>query len=127
MANPAYIYINECEINSGINKSHYFIDTNGPVPCPADGRMDRLIFEMVNNSEESATVTFQAGEIPVSWPNPLVITLAASGEPGDAQIVGPFSSAQFQKTGGSIKLDFDGGETPDIHVAAYRLPRSTTS
>ena len=127
MANPASITVTALTANSGVARpAAQTLDTDGTVPVTVGGAMDRLILELVNGAAAAVTVTVKAGDNP---PSPLAadldIALTGSGGATPAKIIGPFESARFMQSDGSVNIAvLAASSTPSVTVRAYRLPKT---
>jgi len=127
MANPASITVTACSANSAVNQpAAQTIDTDGTVPITVGGRMDMLILEIINAAAAALTVTIGAGDNP---PSPLAadlaVALAATGGATAKRIIGPFESARFLQSDGTVNVTFlAASSTPNATVRAYRLPKT---
>lgn len=126
MANPASLTINELTKNSAISQpTAQAIDTTGTVNCPAAGKTDRLIIEVVNTDDAALTVKVVGGtgdQALIS--QDLSVALAATGGGATAaRIIGPFEAGRFMKADGSIDVTFTPATgAPACSVRVYRLP-----
>lgn len=127
MANPASITVTALTANSATNRpTAQTLDTDGTIPVTVGGAMDRLIFEVVNAAAAAATFTVLAGDNP---PSPLsadlAIALAATGGATATRIVGPFESARFMQSDGSVNVSILAASgSPNVTIRAYRLPKT---
>lgn len=125
MANPANLTINACSANGSIDQpAVQTIDTNGTVSIAAGlgSPMDRMIIECVNAAAQNIDVTVKGGVNPPALiARDLVVTiLATTGR----KIIGPFESARFLKSDGSVDVQFQAASgSPNLTVRVYRLPK----
>lgn len=125
MANPASLTITDLTKNAALNQpAAQTIDTDGTVNCPAAGKTDRLIIEVVNGAATAVTVTVLAGtgdQALIS--KDLAVAMAATGTATDKRIIGPFEAGRFMKADGSIDVAFaKASGSTNCAVRVYRLP-----
>ena len=127
MANPSSVTVTALAANSSTARpAVQTVDTDGTVPIAVGGAMDRLIFEFVNAAAAALTITILAGDNP---PSPLAadlaIALTATGGATPAVIAGPFESARFMQSDGTVNVAFlAASSTPNCTVRCYRLPKT---
>lgn len=130
MANPAALTLTSLLANSSVTQPAVnTIDTNGTVPLPSGPEIERVILEVINTDDAALTVTVKAGDPDAGAVRgaigDLSVSLPASGTAGDKKIIGPFESARFLQSGGSINVQFQAATgAPSATVRAYLLPKS---
>ena len=102
------------------------INPSNGIVIPAAGNTRNLWFEVRNTNGTIGTVTVKAGDNP---PSPLAadldIALTGSGGATPAKIIGPFESARFMQSDGSVNIAvLAASSTPSVTVRAYRLPKT---
>jgi hypothetical protein len=130
MANPTEVPVTDLAANSSVTQPAVnTIDTNGTVPVPAGGALERLVLEIINADDAALTVTIKAGDAGAGAVRGAIgdvsIALAASGSAGDKKIIGPFESARFVQALGKLNVQFQAATgAPNATVRAYRLPKA---
>lgn len=130
MANPSSLTITSLTRNAATSlPTAQAIDTNGTVPIAAESLMDRLLIEVVNTDDAALTVLVKAGDSPPALragQGDLSVALAASGGGATAKrMIGPFESARFAQSDGSIDVTFTAATgSPAAEVRVYRLPKA---
>lgn len=129
MANPIALTVAPLGYNAAVTQpATNAIDTNGVVPVPAEGQLERLVLEVINTDDAALTVTIKAGDEGAGAGRAslgdLAVSLAASGTATDKRIIGPFESARFVQAGGKMNVAFLAATgAPAATVRAYLLPK----
>lgn len=115
--------------NAGVLESTTAIDqTNGmnvaPVSeaIPAKGEAEDIILLVANTDTASHTCTVRAGAGPVPAFRASLGDLVVTVTNATTQIVGPFETARFAQSDGSLNVDFSSGMAGTI--VAIRVPRT---
>lgn len=109
--------------NSSASDTHTDIDQGNGMYVPASAPGEQTILRVVNSHNDAdQIVTVNEGDSPPalsSGQSHLHVTVAQNG---GVKFIGPFTSARFIQSDGTIEVDFDAGFVGEI--VAIRIPRT---